>query len=104
MSPIEVQKIIGKEIVQVMDFQCGDDFEGYNKAVEFLKKNGISYGSMQRSCPIGVAIGDFDISKWRNLGEDVKELDGLMIATNGSFRTGNVLLYLSRVAAKVAGV
>ena len=55
---------------------------------------------MQREAPIGLAFGDVCISKWRNLGEDVNQLDGVMLCSDGSFRDGTVTIYL---AAKPIG-
>jgi len=64
------------------------DFAAYNKACEWCKDNGISYGSMQRNCPIGLIRGDVVISKWRNISpRDIEKLDGIM---TGDKRNGPV--------------
>jgi len=90
----EVSQIVGKPMPFVKHFPAtGVAFEAYADAEEFLKEHGYSVGSMQRHEPIGVAKGDADISKWRNLGRDVKMLDGVLVSD--SFRESGVTLYLS---------
>ena len=95
ISKEQIEKAIFKPIRFVKVFpSTGVAFEAYSDACEFLKEHGYSVGSMQRDAPIGVAKGDCDISKWFNLGSDVKQLDGVLIADN--FREGGVKLYLSQ--------
>ncbi len=92
----QIEKVIYKTIKTVKTFPAvpGDTFAAHSAAVAFLKEKGYSVGSMQRGSPIGVAKGDCDISKWRNLGPDVKELDGVLVSD--SFREGSVTLYLAQ--------
>jgi hypothetical protein len=93
-SKEDVEQVLGKKVVAEKVFlTSGEDFAAYNDAVAFLEKNGYSHGSMQRGAPIGVCLGEAEISKWRNLGPDVKSLDGVLIAD--SFRNGKVTLYLT---------
>lgn len=94
MGKESVEKTINKKIVFEKTFKAGEDFAAHSEAIEFLKRFGYSVGSMQRTEPIGVALGDCDISKWRNLGPDVTELDGVMVSE--SFRNGDVTVYLSK--------
>lgn len=96
MSKEQIERTISKSIkfVKVFDAKLGEDFSAINEATEFLRKHGYSVGSMQRGAPIGVAKGDCDISKWRNLGSDVTQLDGVLVAD--SFREGGVKLYLAQ--------
>ena len=95
MTKEAIEKAIGKKITFQMSFPLSGDFEAHTEATKKLKEMGVSYGSMQREAPIGLAWGDADISKWRNLGPDVKMLDGAMIADDGSFRNGTVTIYLA---------
>lgn len=93
-----IEKLVGKKMTVQISYPLGegfDDFAAYDQAMKKLKELGVSAGSMQRGAPIGLAYGDADISKWRNLGEDVKELDGVLIADDGSFRSGCVTIYLA---------
>lgn len=95
MTKEAIEKAIGKKITFQMSFPLQGDFEAYTEATKKLKEMGVSHGSMQRGAPIGLAYGDADISKWRNLGGDVVQLDGVMIADEGSFRNGTVTIYLA---------
>jgi hypothetical protein len=96
LSKEQIEKTIYKSIkfVKVFEAKAGEDFSAINEATDFLHKHGYSVGSMQRGAPIGVAKGDCDISKWRNFGPDVRQLDGALVAD--SFREGGVKLYLAQ--------
>lgn len=93
MTKLEAEKVLGKTLPFTKHFDADGTFGAVTNAQNFLKENGYSVGSMQRHAPIGVAKGDVDISKWRNLGPDVKDLDGVMVSD--SFREGSVTVYLS---------
>lgn len=70
-----------------------DDFQNYYDACAWLKKNGYSYGSMQREAPIGVMKGEFSISKWRGMSEYEKNrLDGTIEFLDGDPRFGRVVV------------
>jgi hypothetical protein len=70
------------------------DFQAYYAACDWCKKNGISYGSMQRDEPIGLMRGDWDISKWRNMTKkEQAALDGIM---TGDKRNGPVTITMKR--------
>jgi hypothetical protein len=70
----------------------GEDFSGITQAESWLKDNGYSFGSMQRSNPIGVVKGDAYISKWFNMTPNDKlSLDGTL---TGDYRNGDVTLTL----------
>jgi hypothetical protein len=94
LTKSEVEKVIGKSIVFEHTISAieGDTFGAYHKATEWLLKRGIDSGSMQRHDPIGLAR-NAEISKWRNLGPDKRDLEGVMVSD--SFREGNVTIYLS---------
>ena len=66
------------------------DFAAYYAACDWCKKNGVSYGSMQRDDPIGLMRGDCDISKWRNMTK--KEQDSLDGQMTGDKRNGPVII------------
>ena len=81
--------------MKCLTFTEKGDFVAYYCACGWLKKNGISYGSMQRGDPIGLKRGDFVIQKWRNLSEsDKNNLDGIM---TGDKRNGPVVITLYEV-------
>ena len=73
-------------------FAADGDFGAIYAAENWLKENGYSYGSMERNWPIGIAKGDCYISKWTNLGEDMKLLDGVI--AEGSKRDSDVIVII----------
>ena len=80
----------------VMTFDGPGDFRGYYNALDWLRKNGYSFGSMQRDAPIGIKKGDCLIEKWRNLSpNDRKQLDGEL---TGNMREGPVTLTIRGIA------
>lgn len=94
---------IQKKLIRVASFETfqADTFGGYNAACSFLDAIKMSYGSMQRNEPIGIANGVVQISKWHNLKGDITELDGVIISDD--FREGTVHVYLSEeYAGRVA--
>lgn len=55
------------------------DFTGIRACFAWLTEHGFSHGSMQREDPIGVAHGDADIAKWRNIDHRARLLlDGVI--------------------------
>jgi len=73
----------------------GEDWSGLHAAESWLRSNGYSVGSMQRSDPIGVVKGDVLIAKWRNLSaKDKRELDGCIVPDGGRFRDGAAIVDL----------
>lgn len=63
-------------------------FEALDAAQDYLRKNGYSFGSLQRQAPIAIKKGDYIIGKWRNLSvSDKAEMDGII---EGDFRDGPV--------------
>lgn len=97
MTKEQAGQLIGKPIVEVFTFKGdpNDTFKAYSLATAKLKELGVSHGSMQREAPIGLAYGDVDISKWRDLGEDVQNLDGVMLCGAMGFRNGTVTVFLT---------
>lgn len=98
MKKEQIEQLIGKKITQVIELKHdGSDFSAYSAATAKLKELGVSHGSMQRDALIGLAYGDYDISKWRNLGhEDILLLDGVMQCSGPlGFRNGDVTIYLA---------
>ena len=73
-------------------FKAGQDFEAFYNAEKWLKENGYSWGSMQRSDPIGITkenwIGG---AKWRHLTPKGKAaLDGII--EGESKRNGDITI------------
>jgi hypothetical protein len=99
MTQEQLEKALGKKLKLVLEALAGEeDFQAYNSVEATLKKAGFSVGSMQREAPIGIVFGDADISKWRNLGEDVKQLDGVIVCSP-SPRNGSVAVYVTHETA-----
>jgi len=73
-------------------FNADGDFGAFYAAEKWLRDNDYSTGSMEREKPIGIAKGDCSISKWSNLGADVKELDGVI--ASGSKRCSDVTVII----------
>ena len=71
---------------QKMQFDgVGKPRNAHAEAEKWLKTNGYSFGPQCGSKPIGVAKGDFWITKWKNIPhQSRKELDGLLFSSNGS--------------------
>jgi hypothetical protein len=73
-------------------FEDPKDFAAYREAEKWLISKGFSVGRMQRSDPVGVKLGDYDIQKWGNLRQSDKEtLDGTI---TGDKRHGPVTVQL----------
>lgn len=98
----DFETLLGKKLPFSLTFEAtGEDFGAMAEAEAYLKRTGYSVGSMQSGAPIGLAKGDAFISKWRNLGDDVKMLDGVLISDN--FREDGVTIYLAEESPKVLG-
>lgn len=90
------KNVIGKSIVFEKRFEASGTFGALNEAQKFCSTLGIAVGSLCRDKPIGLLVGEADIDKWRNLTpEDVRQLDGVLIADDGNFRDGPVTLLLA---------
>lgn len=84
---------LGKELRLAGEFTSEETFGAYNEAEEYCKALGVSVGRMCSPMPTGLAKGDFDIAKWKNLSASDKTLlDGVIV---GDFRNGPVRVYLS---------
>lgn len=73
-------------------FKADGDFGAFYAAEKWVRENGYSVGSMERDRPIGLAKGDYYISKWRNLGEDKLLLDGVI--AEGSKRENDITVII----------
>lgn len=93
-AQLTLENFLGKKLPFSKTFNGkeGDDFSAHTEATAYLREKGFDVGSMQRGAPIGIAR-NADISKWRNLGDDVKNLDGVMVSD--SFRDSPVTVYLT---------
>lgn len=71
----------------------GRDFSAIYAAEAYCRRAGISYGSIQRDAPIGLAWGDAFIAKWRDIPEAERLcLDGRITFPDGDPRGGPCLL------------
>jgi hypothetical protein len=75
-----------------MVFKADGDFGAFYAAEKWCCDNGYSVGSMERDRPIGLAKGNYDISKWHNLGSDKQLLDGVI--AEGSKRENDVTVII----------
>lgn len=83
---------MAREVKQTVKFDDKGTFEAYHSALNWCHDNGYSYGSMQRSNPIALWLGDFIISKWDNLSkEEQNDCHGIII---GDFREGPVSIII----------
>jgi hypothetical protein len=73
-------------------FEGSEDFEAWDKATQWLREHGFSYGYIQAHSPIGIMHGDnYSIAKWRYLDNfDITTLDGVM--ESGSKREGPIVV------------
>lgn len=79
----------------IRTFDEPGEFESLRAAEKWLKDRGFSLGTLQRGAPIGVMLGDCDISKWRNLDADERaEMHGVLTTASGSFREGAITFYI----------
>lgn len=89
-----LEDLISKKLSIVKTFESnGESFAAHRNATKWLNDQGYSIGSMERDKPIGVAKGEFYISKWSKLGYDRSKLDGAMVSSD--FRDGTVIVYLA---------
>jgi hypothetical protein len=89
----EISETIGKEVRLAAEFSNEETFGAYHEAEEYCKALGVSVGHMCNPFPTGLAKGEFDIAKWKNLSaKDKQLLDGVIV---GDFRNGPVKVYLS---------
>lgn len=89
-----ITEYLWRKIIQQIDFQKNEkDFSSIYMAEQWCKENWYSYGSMQREAPIAICKWDVDISKWRNLWEDIKNIDGIILPLP-DFREWNAVIYI----------
>ena len=79
-----------------IDFpNTGSDFSGWIAAKAWCTENGYSYGYLQGDSPVGIALGDVEIPKWRHITRsDREQLDGVIV---GDFLKGTVTIELGKV-------
>lgn len=74
-------------------FDDAGDFNACNAAERWCEARGIAVGWMQGPDPRGLLMGDYTISKWRNLNaRERRGLDGTM---TGDMRSGPVTVTLN---------
>jgi hypothetical protein len=83
------------DVLRVVFDQSGD-FSAINAARDWCGERGVSVGQMQRDEPMGLLVGEYFISKWRNMTKAERaELDGVI---TGDKRNGPVTLTIRRAA------
>lgn len=89
------KNFIWRNITQEITFEINDgEFSAYHQAEKWCEENWYSYWSMQRDAPIAICKWDYEyISKWRNLWEDVENIDGVIIP-DPDFRNGKAKIYI----------
>lgn len=89
-----IEKAIGKPMVFSKVFEStGETFSAITNAEKWASEKGLTIGSMQREAPMGLAKNAEYVSKWYNLGPDVKRLDGAIVGEDK--REGSVTIFLS---------
>lgn len=80
--------------IAIIKFEGGGDFEAFNAAKDWCRKNDVAMGRMERDCPIGLmwGAGDHDISKWTNMTR--AEQDSLDGRLTGPKRCGPITIAL----------
>lgn len=74
----------------ILQFESPETFGALEAAREWCRERGVSYGSTEGKSPIGLLIGDYNISKWRNMTpRERAQLDGHL---EGSARHGPIRL------------
>ena len=92
---LKIAKLAGKAIISREDFPAGDDFDAYNKAVDYARSMNLNAGSMQREAPVALANADqFGyVAKWRNISQDeYPGLSGVILGEDK--RNGNISVIL----------
>ena len=78
------------------------DFAATHAAEDWCRSHGISVGIMQQGSPRGLLVGEFDISKWRNMSrKEIAALHGQMI---GDGRNGPVRVQLFDNCPPIPGI
>ncbi len=69
--------------------RSGTPFEALDTVRADLHRRGASIGPLQRGAPIAFRFDDCEISKWRHLGKDRRDMHGAIVSDDaGSFRYG----------------
>lgn len=75
-------------------FEQQGTFAAMYAAEEWCRSNGISVGCGEKGKPRGLLLGDFAISKWRNMNaSEIAALDGRM---TGDMRDGPVIIEMKK--------
>lgn len=73
----------------------GEDYSGFVAACNWLKRNGYSFGFMQKTHPIGIMKGKFLIQRWTSLTAKQRFLlDGTIEFPYGNPRANPVVVKL----------
>lgn len=90
-----MEVFMGRNVLQVAEFESSDDFGSLRDAESWLHHRGYSYGSTDVGTVIAISKKlDYPFSqKWCNfLNSNKKKIDGAIVS--GNFRNGPVKVYL----------
>ncbi|ADP17368.1 hypothetical protein AXYL_04048 [Achromobacter xylosoxidans A8] len=81
----------GSELTTIQFLGC-KDFEAFNAAEDWCRKNDIAMGSMERDCPIGLMWGAdaHEVSKWTRMTR--AEQDAMDGRLTGNKRHGPITI------------
>jgi len=76
-----------KDFIKLAEYEnTGQEWSGYDKAIDFCDKNSLSYGSMQRGAPTAIFADGGYVSKWRNLSnKDIRQMWGYIVCPDKRF-------------------
>ncbi len=86
----------------VVLFEQTGEFVALGAALAWCHERGVSFGSTQRGAPIGLLVGDYAISKWRNMS--AAEQAALHGTITGDARNGPLELRIDIAALRAAGI
>lgn len=89
----DVLKTTNKRVDRVVVFPCLQDaFSGYYDAEKFLKKEGLTVGSMCGQQPTAAIRGADYVGKWKNIrSNEWKHIDALIVGED--YRSKDVSVY-----------
>ncbi|MCW0447230.1 hypothetical protein [Xanthomonas sacchari] len=86
----------------IVQFEQTGEFAALDAARAWCCERGVSYGSLQQGAPIGLLVGDYAISKWRNMSATERAAQHGTITGDG--RNGPLELRIDIAALRAAGI
>lgn len=89
----------GRQVKEEIIFEDeGFLFGGWNKASQWLYKNGYRTGSMDANKPIGIMKTKYTVQwKWGRMAQSDKDkLDGVIISEDFNYKPAKVILFESK--------